>query len=92
MEYVKAGYDCIKLYNTRKWSIEAYAAVIETARQQGVAAVGHIPLNLQLEAVFRVGLLTAEHTEQFLYSVFMKSENGERNTKLAEEQIPMLPD
>jgi hypothetical protein len=89
-EQSKAGYDCIKIYNRRGWSKQAYDAIIEAARSSKLPAVGHIPLNLPLEDILRPGLLTAEHTEQFLYSFFFRSEKVKRSQELAEAQIPFV--
>jgi hypothetical protein len=67
-----AGYDCIKIYDTFDWSIDAYNAAVDLANKRGVPVVGHLPLNLTLEQTVRPGRQTVEHTEQFLNDYFFK--------------------
>jgi len=67
-----AGYDCVKIYNTLDWSLEAYDAAIDEAVRRGVPPVGHLPEKLPIESTVRRGRQTIEHTEQFLYAYFFK--------------------
>jgi hypothetical protein len=67
-----AGYDCIKIYDTFDWNIDAYNAAVDLANKRGVPVVGHLPLNLTLEQTVRPGRQTVEHTEQFLNDYFFK--------------------
>jgi hypothetical protein len=67
-----SGYDCIKIYDTFDWSLDAYNAAVDLANKRGVPVVGHLPLNLTLEQTVRPGRQTVEHTEQFLNDYFFK--------------------
>lgn len=67
-----AGYDCIKIYDTFDWTLDAYSAAVDLANKRGVPVVGHLPLNLTLEQTVRPGRQTVEHTEQFLNDYFFK--------------------
>jgi imidazolonepropionase-like amidohydrolase len=77
------GYDCVKIYNTFDWTAEAYQALIETAKKHKIAAVGHLPINLPIEAGLVAGRQTVEHTEQFLYAYFFKSQNRFDESRIA---------
>jgi hypothetical protein len=71
-----AGYDCIKIYDTFDWNIDAYNAAVDLANKRGVPVVGHLPTNLTLEQTVRPGRQTIEHTEQFLNDYFFKPSVG----------------
>ncbi|MSQ98971.1 MAG: hypothetical protein EXR85_06735 [Xanthomonadales bacterium] len=58
-EYAQQGWDFIKVYHTL--SAEAYAAVIEEARAQGIRVVGHVPFTVGIEEVLADGQSSVEH-------------------------------
>ncbi len=65
----RAGYDFIKIHG--ELSSAAYAALIDTAREQHIRVVGHVPANLGIHAVIgRQAMIV--HAEEFLYSYFEK--------------------
>lgn len=66
-EQKKAGYDSIKIYNDV--SKEAYPVLVETARQNKMLVVGHIPRAVGLDAVLKARQPIA-HAEEFVYTVF----------------------
>ena len=62
-----AGYDFIKVHGDL--TQEAYDALIDTAKQEHIRVVGHVPSNLGIDAVLgRQGLIV--HAEEYLYSYF----------------------
>jgi imidazolonepropionase-like amidohydrolase len=65
-----AGYDFIKIHG--ELSAEAYQALIETARQQQIRVVGHVPANLGIDAVLGKQAMIV-HAEEYLYSYFQRS-------------------
>ena len=57
------GYDLLKTYSMLAPSV--YRAVTETAREEGLAVVGHIPLQLGLESALASGQVMIAHAEEF---------------------------
>jgi imidazolonepropionase-like amidohydrolase len=55
----EAGYDFIKIYN--RLSLEAYEALLASARDQGMPAAGHVPDAVGLDAVLASGQVAIEH-------------------------------
>ncbi len=53
------GYDFIKVYDYP--SPEVYAAILETATEEGLVVAGHAPKNVALEDILAGGQLTIEH-------------------------------
>lgn len=62
------GYEFIKVYNDL--SPEAFAALIEEGRAQGLAVVGHGVTRVGLERQLDAGQLMVAHLEEFLYTFF----------------------
>ena len=54
-----AGYDFIKVYSNL--SVEAFDAIAEAARANGIPFAGHIPDAVPADHAFRSGMQTAEH-------------------------------
>lgn len=64
----RAGYDFLKVHG--ELSASAYRALLETAREQGLAVVGHTPSNLGIDAVLDGRQALIVHAEEYLYSYF----------------------
>ena len=63
------GYDFIKIHG--ELSAEAYTSLIDTAREQHIRVVGHVPARLGVDAVLgRQALIV--HAEEYLYSYFQR--------------------
>ncbi len=64
----KAGYDFIKVHGdlTR----DAYDVLIQTARDQNIRVVGHLPSNLGIDAALEGHQALIVHAEEYLYSYF----------------------
>jgi hypothetical protein len=60
------GYDYIKIYDDL--SLDSYAAIAESANQQGVSLAGHIPESVGLEGVLSAGQML-EHNEKIVVDV-----------------------
>lgn len=58
------GYDFIKVYD--HLSMEAYQAVLQAAREQGMSVVGHVPFNVGLDGVLAGGQVTIEHLSGYI--------------------------
>ena len=58
-----AGYDLVKVYSTL--APEVYRAVMETAEAEGLAVVGHLPLQLGLEGALEAGQIMVAHGEEY---------------------------
>jgi imidazolonepropionase-like amidohydrolase len=63
-EQIEQGYDFIKVYDYI--DLSTYEAIIETAKVQGVAVVGHTPKKVGLERVIANGQVTIEHLSGFI--------------------------
>lgn len=66
-EQSEAGYDSIKIYSDV--SKEAYPVLVETARQNRMLVVGHIPRGVGLENVLKAHQAIA-HAEEYVYTFF----------------------
>jgi Amidohydrolase family len=64
----RAGYDFLKVHGDL--SAEAYGALLESAREQGLRVVGHTPSNLGIDAVLDGHQALIVHAEEYLYSYF----------------------
>lgn len=62
------GYEFIKVYNDL--SPEAFAALVEEGRAQGLPIVGHGITRVGLQRQLDAGQLMVAHTEEFLYTFF----------------------
>lgn len=58
------GYDFIKVYD--HLSPETYQAIIETARENDVPIVGHVPFAIGLDGVLTSGQVTIEHMTGYI--------------------------
>ena len=65
-----AGYDFIKVHG--ELSAEVYQALINTADQQHIRVVGHVPAKLGIDAVLGKQALIV-HAEEYLYSYFQRN-------------------
>jgi imidazolonepropionase-like amidohydrolase len=66
-EQKAAGYDFIKVYNRLKPDV--YAAIIRTAREEGIRVVGHVPRAVGLAGVLKARQASVEHLDGFVYAV-----------------------
>lgn len=78
-EQARAGYDSIKIYNDI--SVEAYEALVETARKHNMLVMGHIPRPPGLEGVLKARQAIA-HAEEYVYTFFKN--NVDDDTRVAE--------
>ena len=58
------GYDFIKVYD--HLSPETYQAIIETARENEIPVVGHVPFTIGLDGALASGQLTIEHLTGYI--------------------------
>ena len=68
LEEKRLGYDFVKVHGDLP--PETYRALLETARQQGIRVVGHVPSNLGIDAVLDGHQALIVHAEEYLYSYF----------------------
>ena len=61
---VEQGYDFIKVYDHLK--PEVYRAIMETADQEGIEVVGHVPFAVGLDNVLDSGQVTIEHLTGYI--------------------------
>ncbi len=64
----RAGYDFIKVHGDLP--AETYATLLETAREQNIRVVGHVPTNLGIDAALTGGQVMITHAESYLDSYF----------------------
>ncbi len=62
-EHVEGGYDFVKVYVGVP--ADAYAALVEAAREAGLTLHGHVPRAVGLRAVLATGQRTLEHLDGF---------------------------
>jgi imidazolonepropionase-like amidohydrolase len=62
-EQKAAGYDYIKIHNVMP--VPIYDAVIETAKQEGLRVIGHIPHEISVKHAIESGQYTLEHFKGF---------------------------
>jgi imidazolonepropionase-like amidohydrolase len=70
------GYDFIKVYD--HLSPEVYQAIMETAREEDIPVVGHVPFAIGLDGVLASGQTTIEHLTGYIdpdAAAFIISEN-----------------
>ncbi|MBM3145435.1 MAG: amidohydrolase family protein [Chloroflexi bacterium] len=58
------GYDFIKVYD--HLSPDVYRAIIETAQEEGIPVVGHVPFAIGLDGVLASGQRTIEHLTGYI--------------------------
>ena len=63
-----AGYDFIKVHGDLP--PETYAALLATAREQGIPVIGHVPNNLGIDATLAGGQKMITHAESYLDGYF----------------------
>jgi tetratricopeptide (TPR) repeat protein len=63
-----AGYDWVKVYSTLK--PEAYQAILDAAKAQKIAVVGHIPWFVRDAAELKRGQVMVAHAEEFVQGIF----------------------
>lgn len=66
-EQVAAGYDFVKVYHTLE--PDAYGAVLEEARRQGVPVAGHAPNGVSLQEILSGGQRSLEHLDGYLDAI-----------------------
>ena len=66
------GYEFIKVYNDL--TPECFDALIDESRQQHMPVIGHGVTSVGLERQLDAGQLMVAHTEEFLYTVFAKTD------------------
>lgn len=67
------GYEFIKVYNSL--STETFQEIIDEARRQGLAVVGHGVRAPGLEVSLRAGQIMVAHAEEYLYTFFHDKED-----------------
>ena len=75
----KAGYDFIKVYSTL--STDCYDAILQEARRQNIAVLGHIPLDVKTADAINGYQSNVAHMEE-MYNSYFKS--GPNESKLPE--------
>ena len=73
LEEKRLGYDFVKVHGDLP--AETYRALLETARQQGIRVVGHVPSNLGIDAALDGHQALIVHAEEYLYSYFQFHRN-----------------
>lgn len=64
IEQKEMGYDFIKVYD--HLTPEVYAAIIDAAKECDIPVIGHVPLEVGLDAVLGGGQVTIEHATGYL--------------------------
>ncbi|MDA0329174.1 MAG: amidohydrolase family protein [Gemmatimonadetes bacterium] len=77
-----AGYDFVKVHGTL--SEAAYIALTATAKEVGIAVVGHAPRNLPFSAVLQNGQVGVVHAEELIYTGLQSLDRGQA-TRTARE-------
>jgi tetratricopeptide (TPR) repeat protein len=70
------GYDFIKVYS--RLQPDVYAAVLEEAKKQNIAAVGHIPTAVGLEKSLAQGQVMIAHAEEYYKTYFQNKPDDAR--------------
>ena len=70
------GYDFIKVYS--RLQPDVYAAVLEEAKKQNIAAVGHIPTAVGLEKSLAHGQVMIAHAEEYYKTYFQNKPDDAR--------------
>ena len=63
----KLGYDFVKVYN--RLSLEAYQAIVNSAKKLGMDVAGHVPHAVGLEAALEAGQDSIEHLEGYIFAM-----------------------
>jgi imidazolonepropionase-like amidohydrolase len=64
---VELGYDFVKVYN--RLSLEAYHAILATAKKLGISVAGHVPYAIGLEGALKARQDSIEHLEGYIYAI-----------------------
>lgn len=70
------GYDFIKVYS--RLQPDVYAAVLDEAKKQNIAAVGHIPTAVGLERSLAEGQVMIAHAEEYYKTYFQNKPDDAR--------------
>ncbi len=85
-------YDFIKVYN--KLNREVYSAIVEAAKKNNIAVVGHIPRQVGAEKVIKAGQAMIAHGEELFFTYFggpADNMNQDQNRiKPDESKIPAI--
>jgi hypothetical protein len=84
------GHDFMKVYNDL--SPEAFDALVDETRLQGLPIVGHGITRVGLRRQLAAGQLMIAHAEEFLYTVFDIDTSKDANAAPDEAQIPAVVD
>jgi hypothetical protein len=76
-----AGFDFIKAYNSIPES--AFVALVQEARAQGIAVIGHGVRSVGLQRGFALGQVMVAHGEEYLYTHFNRLEDSTRFGEVA---------
>ncbi len=87
-EQKRAGYDVIKVYNLL--SPEAFTALAEAAKQNGIAVVGHVPRAVGIESALKAGQAMIAHSEEYFFTYFDCKECGRDRKPDAIAQTPAI--
>lgn len=58
------GFDCIKVYNRLKRP--EFEAIVETAREQGIPVMGHVPFDVGIDGALAARMTTIEHLNAYV--------------------------
>ncbi|MDV3276860.1 MAG: amidohydrolase family protein [Nitrososphaerales archaeon] len=61
------GYDFVKVYN--RLSLEAYRAIVASARKHGMSVAGHVPNAVGLEKALELGQDSIEHLQGYIDAI-----------------------
>lgn len=64
----RAGYDFIKVYN--RLTPDVYGSIVEAAKENNIAVVGHIPRQVGAEEALKAGQTMIAHGEEFFFTYF----------------------
>lgn len=84
------GHDFMKVYNDL--SPEAFDALVDETRLQGLPIVGHGITRVGLRRQLAAGQLMVAHAEEFLYTVFDIDTSQDANATPDDAQIPAVVD
>ncbi len=81
-DFVRDGYDQIKIYN--ELPREVYAALFDAAARNGIRVVGHVPFSVGIDAALAAGQYSIEHQRGYDYDGVRPQalvQNGGRNAE-----------
>jgi imidazolonepropionase-like amidohydrolase len=74
-EFARAGYDLIKV--GEGVSADAYRALVETARDEGLPVAGHVPDHVGLFGALDAGQVTIDHLDNYVEELIPEEERTE---------------